>query len=131
MKMLLIPFALLSACGTSKTSNAGVEVTLAERVESNALTKGEPGKEAVAHYCSEMSTITPESLGNVAPVRAQAVLAAQLAETARTKNISGWDSFETWLQNTAPSDRQPALDNLIQKYGLESACRSVSSVQKI
>ena len=116
MKTLLISCALLSACNGSK--NAAV---------TPAAGFAEPGKGAIAHYCSQMPKMTAESLKGVPPARAQAGVAARMSEAARVTSLSDWGSFEAWLERTEPSDRQAALDKLIQKHGLESDCRSVSS----
>lgn len=131
MRTLLISVALVSACGGSKPvlshAKSASEQTPAVPAASADATIGEPSKAAVAHYCSEMSALTPESFAGVPPAQAQESLAARMAESAKSKNLSDWAVFEAWLRATAPGDRQPQLDQLIQQYGLQTVCRSVIS----
>ena len=120
--MMTMMIALLSACGNSAAVKS-MEVKNADETLTTTPMKGdEPSKEAIAHYCSSMSNISPDQLKGVPSPNVQNVIAAQMAETARLQKISDWSVFEKWLRDTAPSDRQAALEALIQKHGLQSTC---------
>ena len=131
MKTLLISVVLVSACGDSKPAAQPVQSTaeVPVSVPAGAVepTAEQPSKAAVAHYCSQMAALTPESFANVPPAQAQEALAARMAESAKSKNLSEWAAFEAWLRATASGDRQPQMEQLIQQYGLQTVCRSVIS----
>lgn len=122
MKMTGFLLLVLTACGTTTPPSDRVTPAEVEAPAPEEAPAAEPSKEAVAHYCTGMSAVTPDSLAGVAPAEAQATIAKQLAEAAKSKNIADWSSFEQWLQATEPAGRQAALDQLIAKYELQAIC---------
>lgn len=121
-KMTGLLLLVLTACGPATPPSDPVPPAEVEAPAPEEAPAAEPSKEAVAHYCTGMAAITPESLAGVAPAEAQATIAKQLAEAAKSKNIADWSSFEKWLQATEPAGRQAALDQLIAKYELQAIC---------
>jgi len=126
MKTMMTLIALLSACGNATTANTAEVTTVAASITPSPTIADEPSKEAIAHYCSSMSNISPEQFSSVAPAQVQTVIAAQMSEAAKVQKISDWSVFEKWLRDTAASDRQSALEALIQKHGLASKCLAVT-----
>ena len=126
MKMPLIVLSLLTGCGSAKTPNSAGVTPATETAKPNASASVEPSKAAIGHYCAQMAAMTPASLENVPPAKVQAVMADRMAEAAKVEKVSDWSLFENWLRETAPSDRQSALEVLILKYGLQDKCRAVA-----
>ena len=126
MTMMMTVVALLSACGNATTTNTDEVTTVAASSTSSPTTADEPSKEAIAHYCSSMHSISPEQFSSVPPAQVQTLIAAQMSEAAKVQKISDWSVFERWLRDTAASDRQAGLESLIQKHGLQSKCLAVT-----
>ena len=122
MMSLVAAFVMLIACENPTTSKTTEVITLEDPSPSKSVKTDEPSREAISHYCSSMSGLTPESLAGVPAKEVQLVIAGRMSDTAKSQKISDWHVFETWLRNTPPADRQALLKRQIERYGLQSAC---------
>lgn len=121
MTNLLATVVFLVACGGAQTTTHSPEAGRSRTPELS-----EPSKEAVAHFCTQMATITRESVAEVPPAQVQTVIARRMATAAEENQISDWATFEAWLADTAALERQAKLDRLIRRYDLQALCRAVS-----
>jgi len=126
MKNHLAMVVFLGACGGAQKTTTVRGSHSPEAVRSSAPGLSEPSKEAVAHFCAQMATITRESVADVPLAQVQTVIARQMATAAEANQISDWATFEAWLVGTAVSERQVRLDRLIRRYDLQLVCRAVS-----